>query len=94
MSRENIFNEIDLERQYQEQKWGNDIDDTVNKPNDFIAYINHYGTRWFNGGFAPYPPEAINKFRESMIKTAAIAVAAVESLDRQRTENSHAHYER
>lgn len=88
-----ILNEIADERTYQEGRWGNNADDELNEPNDFIAYMNAYSTRWFPGGFAPYTPETVDAFRKSMIKTAAIAVAAVESLDRQRDEAGHTFYE-
>jgi hypothetical protein len=88
-----IINEIVDERTYQENRWGNEADDELNEPNDFIAYMNAYSTRWFPGGFTPYTPETIDAFRTSMIKTAAIAVAAVESVDRQRDEAGHTFYE-
>jgi hypothetical protein len=88
-----VFNEIADEREHQIERWGNDADDTLNEPNDFIAYMNAYSTKWFPGGFAPYTPETVDAFRTSMIKTAAIAVAAVESLDRQREEGGHTFYE-
>lgn len=91
--RDKILNEINLEREYQKNKWGNAVDDTVNEPNDFIAYMNAYSTRWFPGGFSPYSPETLDAYRTSMIKTAAIAVAAVESLDRQRATNGKAFFE-
>jgi len=91
--RNRILNEIDTERKYQINKWGNEVDDTENTPNDFISYISHFSTRWFNGGFAPYHTDTVDEFRKSMIKTAALAVAAVESIDRQREEAGHTFYE-
>jgi hypothetical protein len=90
--RAGILLEIADEREYQDNKWGN-ADDEVNEPNDYIAYMNAYSTKWFPGGFAPYTPETVDAFRTSMIKTAALAVAAIESLDRQRDEAGHAFYE-
>ncbi len=77
MARQEILDEIDAEREYQIQKWG-DADDTINTPNDFVAYLTHYSTKWFNGTFAPYDTETLVRFRDSMIKNAAIAVAAAE----------------
>lgn len=88
-----VLVELAAEREYQINKWGNDADDELNEPNDFIAYMNAYSTRWFPGGFAPYSPETIDAFRKSMVKTAAIAVAAIESVDRQREEAGHCFYE-
>lgn len=89
----NVYEEIQKEREYQIDKWGNAADDSVNTPNDFVSYIAHHSTRWFVGGFLPYNENDVNKFRTQMIKTAALAVAAVESLDRQREANGSAHYE-
>jgi hypothetical protein len=88
-----IYAEIAAERKYQTDRWGNEADDTMNTPNDFVSYISKYSTHWFPGGFTPYTPETVDEFRTSMIKTAALAVAAVESIDRQREEAGHAFYE-
>lgn len=91
--RNSILENINAERMYQEGKWGNTTDDTENTPNDFVSYISHYATKWFPGGFTPYSPKTVDDFRTSMLKTAAICVAAIESVDRQRTEAGHAFYE-
>lgn len=87
MDRLEILREISLERNAQEVKWGNNADDTLNTPNDFVAYISHHATRWFGGGFIPYSEETVNKFRRQMVKVAALAVAAIESVDRQRAKS-------
>lgn len=83
MERQAILKEIDAERDYQDKKWGHNADDTKNEPNDWASYIAHHSTRWFNGGFAPYDATTVAAFRKQMVKTAALAVAAIESLDRQ-----------
>jgi len=92
--RNHILQEIETERQYQENKWGNDADDKINFPNDWVTYINHHATRWFKGGFAPYDDKTIDAFRAQMIKVAAIAVAAAESIDRQRAEHGRTIYQK
>lgn len=89
-----VYELIKSERAYQQQRWGNKADDTINEPNDFVAYIVHHSTRWFNGGFAPYDSVTVENFRKQMIKVAAIAVAAVESLDRQIETNGKPFYEK
>lgn len=89
----NILEEVAKERQYQQERWGNTADDTVNTPNDFVTYVANYSTKWFPGGFTPYTPETVDAFRKSMIKTAALAVAAVESIDRQRQAQGQTFYE-
>lgn len=88
----NILNEIQAEREYQVSRWGNEADDTKNNPNDFTTYIAHHSTRWFPGGFRPYTEPQIAEYRKAMIKTAALAVAAVESLDRQIKTNGRPFY--
>ena len=94
MSRETFLEDVRIEREYQERKWGNSADDTVNEPNDWVAFINHYATRWFSGGFAPYSAETVEDFRSSMVKVAALACAAVESVDRQIAASGKTFYQR
>ena len=81
---DNILNEIKAEREYQIARWGNDADDKLNGPNDWVAYIAHHSSRWFPGGFAPYSPEVLEDFRKQMVKVATLAVAAIESHDRKK----------
>lgn len=83
---DNIINEIKAEREYQIAKWGVEKDDTLNNPNDWVAYISHHSSRWFPGGFRPYSPEVLADFRKQMIKVATLAVAAIESHDRLNSE--------
>jgi hypothetical protein len=96
LNRQQIYAALEKERAYQVGKWGNDADDTKNEPNDWAAFIAHHSTRWFNGGFAPYDKATVDAFRVQMLKVATLAVAAIESLDRQRgdTIDSKAFYEK
>ena len=79
---ESILTEIRNEREYQKKKWGTDADDQVNTPMDFVGYIANHSTRWFPGGFRPYNDDTLYDFRDQMIKTAALAVAAIEYTDK------------
>lgn len=88
-----VYDEIKNEREYQTHKWGNNVDDTLNTPWMWSAYIAQYATKWMAGGFLPLPSMNVDVFRNSMIKVAAIAIAAVESIDRQRAANSKTFYE-
>lgn len=88
-----IYDEVKQEREHQIQKWGITPDDTLNTPNDWISYIARYATTWFTGVFPPYPGQTVDSFRTSMIKVAAIAIAAVESIDRQRNATGKTFYE-
>lgn len=83
--RAEIFKEIEAERDYQDKRWGGPgVDDEKNKPNDWVSYIAKYSTRWQDGTFFPYIPETEDEFRKCMVKVAALAVAAIEQVDRQR----------
>jgi len=88
-----VYDEIESERTYQRSKWGNNNDDTLATPEDWVAWIAHHSSRWFGGGYKPYNTDTVASFRKQMIKTAALAVAAVESIDRQRNQNSKTFYE-
>lgn len=89
----NVYDEIKAERDYQDGRWGHRADDELNRPNDWSSYIAHHSTRWFSGGFPPYSASTVDSFRKQMIKVAALAVAAVESIDRQRAENGRPFYQ-
>lgn len=79
-----IWDEILEEREYQTKKWGVEADDTLNTPWMWAAYIGQYATKWMAGTFLPLKGSVVDHFRECMIKVASLAVAAVESIDRQR----------
>lgn len=87
-----VYDEIMAEREYQTQKWGTYNDDETNTPWMWASYIAQYATRWMAGTFT-INKDMTTAFRTSMIKVAAIAVAAVESIDRQRTEKGQPFYE-
>lgn len=88
-----IIEEIVAERLYQDEKWGHEADDKKNTPNDWVAYIGHHASRWFKGGFLPYSEDTVEAFRTQMVKVAALAVAAIESIDRQRVDNGKPFYQ-
>lgn len=73
-----VFEEIQAERTYQTLKWGTAMDDR-NTPYNWAAYIGQYSTRNLVGD-----PAAVGaaKFRADMVKVAAMAVAAIEAIDR------------
>ncbi len=75
VSREGIFQEVLNERESQDQKWGHAFDDR-NTANDWAKYISDYA-----GGAAPLKFSAAN-FRRKMVQVAALAFAAIETLER------------
>lgn len=88
-----ILEEIKNERARQDAMWGHEIDDTKNTPWMWAAYIAQYATKWMVGSFTPFERTTVDGFRTCMVKVAAIAVAAIESLDRQRAKGG-AFYEK
>ena len=93
MNRMDIYNEINAERDYQNEKWGTETDDTKNTPWMWAAYIGQYATRWMKGTFLPRETTVTDEFRKCMVKVASIAVAAIESIDRQRAKDESTFYE-
>lgn len=69
-----IFEEVGLERMHQDTKWGGPVHDDQHALGDWIDFIDEQQARAFE------PHEG----RERLIKIAALAVAAVQSLDRKR----------
>jgi hypothetical protein len=90
---DSIYKEIVAERTYQKERWGNEVDDTVNTPWMWAAYIAGYATKWMGGTFLPLSTKTTDAFREGMVKVATLAVAAIESVDRQRANNNKTFYE-
>lgn len=78
-----ILEEIRKERAYQKERWGTEADDKVNTPADWSLYISNYASKWMDGTFRPYQRKTLEGFRTSMVKTATLAIAAIESIDRQ-----------
>lgn len=73
--RDGIYAAIDVERDYQDDRWGTAFDD-LNTSNDWCSYICRYATNAASFNASPA------HFREQMVKVAALAVAAIEATDR------------
>lgn len=72
-----ILNDIANEREYQKTKWGDS--DHLNNEYNWAGYIGAYTNRSLIG----YPgstPERRAAFKADMLKVAALAVAAIESI--------------
>lgn len=88
MAREDILADINDERVYQDDKWGTEFDDK-NTVNDFAIYICRYAS---NAAFVEeaVKASAVAAQRNQLIKVAALAVAAIETIDRNgQLENRH-----
>lgn len=71
---QSIYDNIRVEREFQDSKWGTEFDDK-NTINDWTAYINHYAGL---AAFSTNDDECYSK----LIKTAALVVAALEAFNR------------
>lgn len=83
--RQEILNEIDGEREYQDRKFGHGFDDK-NTVNDWTAYIARYSS---NAAFASTPHDQYVAF----LKVAALATAALEAY-RRNGSFPRRHYDR
>lgn len=73
-----VLHDITAERERQDAKWGGAEHDDQKSPNDFIQHIQDYaGWARVMAGMG-----SVEKLRKRLIQVAALAVAAVEALDR------------
>lgn len=74
------WTEVRAEVERQHRRWGDSKDDS-NSPWLWVVLICYYATRWqmciFSG----------DAFRDCMVRVAALAISAIESLDRQRRKS-------
>ena len=73
MTKEEFLEKVSAERDYQDAKWGHEFDN-LNTVNDWIVYLARYAGMASTGE---------RGFHKAMIKTAAIACAAVETYERR-----------
>ena len=81
MGRDLIFKEIDEERARQDGQWGGKGYDDKHDVRDWVAYVLNFLARTVakeaNWGFN------LKRAREAFVKVAALAIAAIESIDRK-----------
>ena len=87
-----VFEDVLKERLYQERKWGQDVDDTLNTPWMWCAYLCSYATKWMQNPHR-WTRGDTEEFYDRMIQTSAIAAAAAESVLRQRATHGKTFYE-
>lgn len=78
MCRRDIFDQIEDERDYQDTKWGTEFDD-LNTASDWASYIIRYAAKAGDDFHASNDPD---DFENAMVKIAALAVAAIETSQR------------
>lgn len=74
---EPVLNDVRRERALQDKQWGGPEHDDEHLPDDWMEFIETQ--------VAKYRADQ-SQFRERFVKIAALAVAAIESLDRQTLE--------
>jgi hypothetical protein len=87
-----VFEDVLKERRYQDRQWGLQVDDTLNTPWMWCAYICSYATKWMQNPHR-WTREDTEEFYDRMIQTSAIAAAAAESVLRQRATHGKTFYE-
>ena len=81
-----IYEEIRKERCRQDEEWGGSNHDDSHKMFDWIAYLTkHTGKAVLWDG---HYKDRIIRFRNQMIRIAALAIAAIEWVDRQITPDT------
>lgn len=74
MNRNSVYEAIEKERSYQEEKWGSTFD-AKNTPNDWVTYITKYL------GQSVTMPFDSEQFRTQILKVATLCTAALEQTD-------------
>ena len=75
-----IFEEIKQERARQDEQWGGAEHDDQHSSSLFMSLVEKQA-------YKACTPNGDGKFRERFIKIAALAVAAVESIDRKEAKD-------
>ncbi len=101
---ERVVNDVDSERAHQLARgadgkvagmvgWSFEFDDK-NTMSDWVSFINIYLGRAIDTAASAKPAaERVAAFRKNMVKVAALAVAAVEAVDRNGEKFAVRHYD-
>ena len=85
MSQQTVLAEIASERQLQDAKWGGPRWDDSHSVNDWIAITaRHLGLAGNDGDSDLLDDDQVRRYRKQMLRVSALALAAVESIDRVR----------
>ena len=85
--RDNIFNEIDNERESQDKQWGGPDHDDEHDVLDWIYFIERQMKQARLVVYNSYDPKQdepdMNVYRKKLVNAAALAIAAIEAHDRK-----------
>lgn len=89
--RAKIIDDIAWERTRQDERWGGPAHDDEHAPFDWLTYIDTYVTKVVvdDGVIAEGGLVDPEQYRRRLVQIAALAVAALESLDRTRGPEPH-----
>ena len=86
---EKIFEDIKAERAVQDEQWGGAAHDDQHGPEDFLKFIRWQSAKFEQEVEAKSAEQLVmlsdidNMARPRLVKIAALAVAAIESIDRK-----------
>jgi hypothetical protein len=81
MSMASVLGEVMAERRAQDSEWGGPAHDDAHSEDKWVALlVRHLGLAVNDGGEAA----DLARYRRQMVRVAALAVAAVEALDRRK----------
>lgn len=78
-----IFDEADKETAYQDTLWGGPDSDDERTEDDWVRYITEYANNTGDAKARELPDGSNRDFRTRMVKVTALAIRAIESIDRQ-----------
>lgn len=73
-----VLAEVEGERQYQNTKWGGATHDDHHAPDDWLRFLDEHVGKARSAAPVGWP-----EYRQRLLEVAALAVAAVETLDRR-----------
>jgi hypothetical protein len=85
LSRAAALSDVVYEREQQDEKYGGVEHDDLHNPNDWIVLVTRYAS---DAAARPacnddWTEDDAARFRKNMVRAAALAVAAIEYIDRQ-----------
>ena len=84
-ARSGIYAQVQAERERQDAKWGGPDHDANHTAGDWISFIAEHADKALRAEMGPIDGDAdLDEYRRRLIEVAALAVAAVEALDKQR----------
>lgn len=78
MLREKVYDAIDSEREYQDQRWGGPSHDQIHELASWVVYMEHYVDK-AKAAISSPSTEGSEEITDNIRKVAALAVACMEN---------------